>query len=223
MMTRCHRLWPDQLREPRWRGWCRVRGREQLDAVLNTGRSAVLAAVHYGSLNEAYHWLRSQGLTVAGLAARKQEEWSAYRKHINSLADKANGMTGLPCFFEVGDVWGAKEFLAKPRRLLLMAIDGYYGRRPSFVQGPDICLRVGTGAFRLAAIANAAVVPCLMTAPRGLAIEIYFGRPVPDPYVSDPRQHSAAAAHVVQELFPLIRALPEQSADHLLRAITECK
>ncbi len=222
MMTRCHRFWPDRLRATRWQGWCRVCGGERLDSLLAAGRSVILPTLHHGSLNEAYHWLRSRGLPVAGLAARSKDYWSPYRRHINSLADRANGMTGIPRFFEVDDVWGARDFLDKPGRLLLVAIDGYHGRRPVLARGPDFCVRVGAGVVRLAAIADAAVVPCLMTAPRGLAVELHFGNAVPEEHVADPRQHSAAAEYIVRELLPLVRARPEQCVDHLLRAFEGC-
>jgi hypothetical protein len=218
VMTRFFRFWPDRLREPRWQSRCRVHGAERLNAVLDGGRPVILTALHYGCLTELYHCLRARGLTVASVSARGEARWSEYRKRLNTLADEANGLTGLPRVYEVGDVWSARDHLAKPRRLLTITLDGYHGQRPLVVRGPDFCLRLGSGAVRLAAVTNAVIVPCLIAAPRGLAVEIHFGTPVADDLIADPCRHPAAAEHVVRELLPLIRALPEQCVDQLLSA-----
>ncbi len=219
IMARFFRFWPDRLRAPRWQSRCRVHGAAQLDAVLDGGRPVILATLHYGCLTELYHCLRARGLMVAAVSARGEAQWSGYRKHLNALADEANGLTGLPRVYEVGDVWSARDHLAKPRRLLTITLDGYHGQRPVVVRGPDFCLRLGSGAVRLAAVAKAVIVPCLICAPRGLAVEIHFGTPVPDDLVADPCRHPAAAEHVVGELLPLIRALPEQCVDQLLSVL----
>ena len=65
---------------------------------------------------------------------------------------------------------------------------------------------------------NAVLVPCLIAAPRGLAVTIHFGTPVPDDLLADPARYADAAGHAVRELLPLIRALPEQCVDQLLSA-----
>jgi hypothetical protein len=221
VMTRFHRFWPDRLREPRWRNQCRIRGGEQLDVILNGGRPIILAMLHYGSLTELYHCLRARGLMVAGVAARSRAQLSDYRKHINSLADAANGMAGIPRFYEFDEMRSARDHLVKPRRVLMLTLDGYHGLRPLLVRSPDFCLRLGSGAVRLAAITNAVVVPCLITAPGGLAVEIHFRTPVPEDSITDSGRHPEAAEHVVRELLPLIRALHEQSGDPFLCAFTD--
>ena len=215
------RFWPDRLQEPRWQGCCRLYNAEALDGILRT-RPVILATLHYCSLVVLCHWLRSRGWPMAALSARSSEHLPAYRKRLDSLADQQSGLADVPRFFGLDELWEARDFLsADARSLLLVAVDAPYGKRPLTVSVNDFELPIQTGAFRLAALSNAVVVPCLIRAVGGMGVEIRFGNPIPDHLIMDQRQHSAAAEQLFEELLPVIGECPEQCHADLVQGLVE--
>jgi hypothetical protein len=189
-----------------------------LEAALGSGRPVMLATLHYGNLTELYHWLRSRGLAVAFIVARDLNRRTEYRNHVDSLADQANGLVGVPRLFQIDQLWEAREFLSEPRRLLVIPMDG--SARPDIrVQGADYELEVATGALRLAAIAGAMVLPCLSFAPSALRFTIAFGNPVPIQNVPGRRKQTAACEDIVGQLLPWVEQRPEHCAPILMWAL----
>lgn len=218
-MARLTRYWPEKLREPRWSRRCRFVGLERLEAILAEGRPVVLATLHYGELTQLYHWTRSRGIGLAFLVTRKLESDQAYFNQFDLLANRANGLEGVPALVEIGhlQLWKAREFLADPNRVLAVAMDRR-SSRDIVVQGPGYALRMAPGALHLAAMAQAVVIPCLISS-RLPGPTIVFGKPLPDDVVTLRDRHHLACEQILRELAPWISAQPEQSEPHLLNAL----
>jgi hypothetical protein len=220
-MTRFLRYWPEKLREPRWSRRCQFIGLERLEAILAERRPVVLATLHYGNLTELYHWIRSRGIGVAFLASRDLGSLPAYRNQLDLLADRANGLEGVPRLIGIDllHLWEARDFLALPNRVLAVAMEGYT-KRPIMVRGPGYTLRMAPGALHLAAMAQAVVIPCLISARKYLSSTIRFGEPLPDDVVACRDRHPLGYEHILRELGPWITTQPEQSAPLLIGAFS---
>jgi hypothetical protein len=217
-MTKFFRFWPERLRDQRWQRQCRFEGWDRLESGAEL-HSTILATLHYGCLTELYHLLRARQLKVAVLTTRKAEERTAFRRRLNSLGDQANGLGGIPWTFELRQLRQARTFLKKGGRFLLMALDGSPGKAPLLVGEGDLRLSLATGAFRLAASADAVVVPCLMRITGCLTTTIYFGTPVPSAALIGRSQHEIAANQILKQLAPLIAQDPEQCGNPILKAM----
>jgi hypothetical protein len=99
--------------------------------------------------------------------------------------------------------------------VLITSADGDQGRQ-LLAQGEDYALSLSPGAFRLAALSGAAVIPYLTSADPGMGFTIHFGEPVPDDYVTDRRQHEAACAWLLRSFSVVLREHPEQCSSELL-------
>ena len=117
-MTHSLRFIPDRLRDARWQARCRIEGLDRPNDALAAGRPVILVTLHYGNLTELYHWLRARGMCVAFLADRELAQVPKYRAVLNSMADRVNGLDGVPRFFPTDQLWEARDFLSSPGRLL---------------------------------------------------------------------------------------------------------
>jgi len=220
-MARFLRYWPEKLREPRWSRRCEFIGLERLERILAEGRPVVLATLHYGNLTELYHWMRSRGIGVAFLAWRDPGSVPAYQNRLDLLADLANGLEGVPRLIGIGhlNLGQTRDFLASPNRVLAVALEGRT-KRDLLVQGPGYTLRMAPGALHLAALAQASVIPCIMSAEKYLRSTIRFGEPLPNDLVAFRDRHPLGYKHILGELGPWITVQPEQSAPELIHALT---
>jgi len=206
---------PDRLRRPRWRRRCRLIGVKHLEEPLSRGQPVVLATVHYANLPMIYHWLRSFGYPVAFISARKKHQ-PAFRDRLDTLADRANGMGGVAREIHEDELWDARDFLVEaPGRVLGLVMDAAHKRLVA-ANGPGYSLTLSEGGLRLAMVAEAAVVPCLISSHRCLSSVIRFGRPVPPEDIADPRRHRKACEHIARQLVPWIVQQPEQCTRGLI-------
>jgi len=213
--TRFLSLCPERLREPRWSRRCRFIGLNRLEAPLSEGRPVILATLHYGDLVMLYHWLRSRGIAVAFLAARKRKRTPAFRDRLDLLADRANGLVGVPRLIHPDQLWDAREFLGGPARVLAVAMERST-KRDVRVNGPGYSLWLSPGAIRMAAIVGAVVIPCLISSHGCLSSTIRFGSPVPQEDVADRNRHLLACEHIVRRTVPWVARQPEQCAKGLI-------
>jgi lauroyl/myristoyl acyltransferase len=209
---------PERLRRPQWQRRCRFVGLPRLEAALAGGRPVILATLHYGDLVMLYHWLRSRGIAVAFMAARKRKATPAFRDRLDQLADRADRLEGVPRLIHPDQLWDAREHLEKPGRVLVLAMERntHYDIQ---VTGPGYSLRVTAGGLRLAAIVGAVVIPCLISSHRWLASTIRFGRVVPVADIADHRRHGLACERIVRQLVPWAARRPEQCTDALLSSL----
>lgn len=219
-MARFLGCWPEQLNQPRWNRRCQFMGLERLEAFLAERRPVVLVTFHCGNLSELYHWTRSRGIGLAFLVSRDLGTVPAYRNQLDLLADRANGLEGVPRLIAVGHLrlWEAREFLSYPNRVLAVAIEGRT-KRDITVHAPGYTLQIAPGALQLAAKTGAVVIPCLISAQSFLRATIRFGQPLPDHLVACRDWHSLGCEHILREIGPWITARPEQAAPETIGAM----
>jgi hypothetical protein len=205
---------------------------EQFEQICAQDRPIILAVLHYGPLIVLRYWLRACGLPVAGLTARSWRDRPPHRRYLDRISDAAGGLDGVPHNFDLSQLREVKKFLdchnedgrsaqmetvpglAFPR-LLIITAEGYDSQH-ALVRSDDFSFRMATGALRLAARANAYVIPCLIRADRPFGFTVHFGRPVPDEWLRDKSRHQAACEHLLHEFLPQLRAQPEQAGYQLL-------
>lgn len=209
---------PEKLRRPRWRRRCLILGLRRLTAPLAEGRPVVLATLHCGDLVMLYHWLRSRGIPVTFLATRKQKAPPRFRARLDGLADRVNGLEDVPRLMHHDQLWDIREYLTGPR-VLAVAMERD-SRRSVSASGPGYSLRLSPGALRLAGLAGAVVVPCVISSQRWLSSTVFLGRPVPPQYVRD-CDYRAACDHIVQQLIPRITGRLEQCSGGLIELLEQ--
>jgi len=79
---------------------------------------------------------------------------------------------------------------------------------------------MATGATRLAIMADADLIPCLISEISSWRFVIHFGDPVPRAYLGDPPDLQAVCAHLLGEFSKVITSYPEQCRPELLSAFT---
>ena len=83
----------------------------------------------------------------------------------------------------------------------------------------DRMFRMSTGAIRLATMADADVVPCLMAETSTWKFAIHFGTPVPRHYLGTSPDMQAIGAHLLKEFSKVVSRYPEQCKMRLSRAM----
>jgi len=78
---------------------------------------------------------------------------------------------------------------------------------------------MATGAIRLAAMANAKLIPCLITEAAAWKFTIHFGTPVPDRYLGKSPDMEAIGSHLLQEFSKVVTRYPDQCKMRCLRAM----
>jgi hypothetical protein len=212
--------WPDRLCTPRWLSRCRLEGGSDLIGGREGARAVVLASMHFGPWETIPFWLRAHGIVATTLrgcgAPESLRNLTNYQYSLSAPADVpvyllAKDMTPLPRVAHVRQLLG-------PGRRLLMNVD--------VVRGPQFYLpfgnrlfRMATGAIRLAAMADAELVPCLIRETGSWKFAIHFGIPVPRSYLGSSPNLLAAGAHLLEEFSKVISLHPEQCRTRLLAAI----
>jgi lauroyl/myristoyl acyltransferase len=210
-------LWPDRLRLPRWRSCLTTTGIERFERARATGRPVILATLHFGPTTAALPLLRREGLPAAALIVRDPATRAGFRTALQHVADRVNGLDGVPALIPVADLERAVEFL-RVGHVLVLSVDGPRGRHVwSTVDDHALCL--STSVCQMAAMRQAVIVPCLLTAGPLFRVTMHFGEPVPDALVFDYRRHQAACDHLHREFLPVVRAFPEQSYPVLAGAL----
>jgi lauroyl/myristoyl acyltransferase len=173
-----------------------------------------LVGLHFGPVSVFYHWLRARRQPAAALVGRNLRGPLTYRRCLGRMADRIHGLAGVSRAFEMSQLHEAVEFLRSPG-VLITSADGDQGRQ-LLAQGEDYELSLSPGALRLAALAGAAVLPCLISADPGMGFTIHIGEPVPYDYVTDRRRHEAACQWLLHGFSAVLREYSEQCFSELL-------
>jgi lauroyl/myristoyl acyltransferase len=211
-------IWPDRLAEDRWLRRCHLLGRRHL---IRAGeRPVVFASLHFGPFELLPYWLRAHGVAVTmirGSTPGGLKRLTTYQHALSPPSDvplflDLNRMTPLPRFTNV------RQLLA-PGRRLLVTVDVDRGIQ---FQLPfeDRIFRMATGAIRLAAMAGAELIPCLIAETSTWQFALHLGEPVPQRHLGDSPDLEAIGLHLLGEFSKVISSYPEQCRSRLLAAIS---
>jgi len=212
-------MWPDRLSNTRWLNRCRLEGEKNLTAANDIDRAVVLASLHFGPFEVLPYWLRAHGITATSLRTRPSEALQSLTNYQYSLSPPAD----KPVFVFVEDLIPIPRFahvrqILEPGRTLVVMLDPARGLQVD-VPFEDRLFRMATGAIRLAAMANARLVPCLITETGSWKFTIHFGTPVPQHYLGKSPDMQTIGSHLLQEFSKVITRYPEQCKMRCLRAM----
>jgi len=123
----------------------------------------------------------------------------------------AEDLIPLPRFSHVRKILG-------PGRRLLVMVDVAQGMQVD-VPFEDRIFRMSTGAIRLATMANADLIPCLIAEICTWKFVIRFGAPVPRQHLGNTPDIQAIGAHLLSEFSEVVSRYPEQCRIRLARAM----
>lgn len=184
-----------RLGEPAWRKRFITTGLEGLSGCHAAGRPVVLAVIHTHHLTVLRLFVRAQGLPIASLASR-------------AAANPSPGASP-PGKFTLSQVRSAYAFL-RSGRCLLIACDV---PTEDAVNLPTELgtIRINVGPFRLAALANAVVVPATSWQEGPWRFHLAFGEPMTPPTQSaDLAAFGPLAEHCLRTWRHVLRRHPEQ-------------
>ena len=206
--------WPDRLCTPKWRNRCRLEGKVDLVRSWKADRPMVLASIHVGPSEILNYWLRAHGIavtTVRGL----------WPDSLHGLASRQHALsppTGVPVFLPVNEMSRVRQFLGAGQRLLVM-VDVDRGKQ-IHVPFEGHRFRMATGAIRLATLAEAELVPCVIVENGTWNFIIHFGEPVPEEFLSGTPDMTAIGTHLLTEFSKVIVRFPEQCKPRFLSSIS---
>lgn len=206
-------FWPDRLLEPQWLDRFTFRGPHELDELRKAERPIVFASMHFGPFEVLPYWLRAHGVAVTALVGRPVSQ-SAFKKWHRSLSAQVD----VPLMLGVNEIAHIRQFLTPGRNLYVMC-DVDRGKQID-VTFDDYSFRFATGAIRLAAMAGAELIPCLITEKDIWDFEVWFGRSVPQTYLGHHPDLQGAATHLLKEFLPIVSQSPAQSGHRLVSCIS---
>jgi lauroyl/myristoyl acyltransferase len=212
-------MWPDRLASARWLSRCRLEGEKNLFAENDGNRAVVLASLHFGPFEVLPYWLRAHGIAATSLRTRPSEALQSLTSYQYSLSPPAD----IPVFLLVEDLIPMPRFahlrqILGPGRTLVVMLDPARGLQVD-VPFEDRLFRMATGAIRLAAMANARLIPCLIAETATWKFTIHFGTPVPEYYLGKSPDMQAIGSHLLQEFSKVVTRYPEQCKMRCLRAM----
>ncbi len=202
-----------QIRSSRWQARIEYRGFNKLLHDIKSGRSVLLASVHYGSPRDASIIIRSQGLHLSSLAHHpltplEQRAWET--------RNKLWGLQTVPYIFHPADMWETRDFLREPGNLVLMLIESENNARHmtgAFIGGQ---IRAAKGFMKFAEMSNAVVVPVACTSTGLLRWRLWFGNGME--YDGNEVEATTFLQQTMQQLETEVVAHPEQIHPELIRA-----
>ena len=213
--------WPDRLSEARWLERCCVEGKFDLAELCEGKRGIVFASLHFGPFEAFPYWLRAHGIVttmIRGLGPPDSlQSLTRYQYRLSPPDDVpvfllAQDLTPLPRFAHLRSILG-------PGRRMLVMVDADRGIQ---VQVPfaERSLRMAAGAIRLAAMADADLIPCLIAETGPWRFAIHFGEKVPREYLQHSCDLEPISRHLVREFSKVIAAYPEQCRERFLSALS---
>jgi len=196
---------PEQLARPDWRSRCTFTGLEAFEECLRRGRPAVLAVCHFGPVYLLRLWLQAAGLPAATLVTGQASE----RDYLKRLKDSATLFPAMPTVFYPHQLREVTRFLATGKALVI-AVDKLSGHLVEVPAAPGWNFQMATGAIRLAARHRAGLFPCQIIDEGNWHFRVELGRPVPEAYLTEDPNISAAGQHLVAAWLPRFRSHPHQ-------------
>jgi lauroyl/myristoyl acyltransferase len=212
-------IWPDRLRTARWLRRCRFEGGRDLIGSPEGDRGTVLVSMHFGPFEILPYWLRAYGIVTTSVRTSPPEALKSLANYQYALSPPAD----VPVFLLVEDLIPIPRFshvrkILGPGRRLLVLIDPARGLQVD-VPFEDRIFRMSTGAIRLAMMADADLIPCLIAETSPWKFAIHFGTPTPRHYLGKSPDLQAIGTHLLGEFSKVISRYPEQCKMRLLRAM----
>jgi hypothetical protein len=195
-------LWLELWKRPPWSGRFTVEHSEIIDRLL-VDRPVVLVTVHTGWHMASGAWLLNRGLEI-GSVILNADNWA--RAQEMRETDDWKRYEGSNLFLR-GDTRSMVRFLT-PGRCFMIQVDHPQGKLVDF-EWTGGQFQMASGAFRLARLARAVVVPIIALDDGLWRYRVHVGAPVPEDAISS-GDDVAAATHVGRELLPLIAQSPDQ-------------
>jgi len=213
-------MWPDRLCARRWLSRCRLEGESNLNGLREGNRGVVLASLHFGPFEIMPYWLRAYGIITTSVRTRPPDSLKALTSYQYSLSPPAD----VPVFLYAEDLTPLPRFshlrkILGPGRRLLVMVDPVRGLQVDVPFFEDRMFRMSTGAIRLATMADADLVPCLIAETSTWKFAIHFGTPVPRHYLGRSPDMQAIGAHLLKEFSKVVSRYPEQCKMRLSRAM----
>jgi len=213
-------MWPDRLCARRWLSRCRLEGESNLNGLREENRGVVLASLHFGPFEIMPYWLRAYGIITTSVRTRPPDSLKALTSYQYSLSPPAD----VPVFLYAEDLTPLPRFshlrkILGPGRRLLVMVDPVRGLQVDVPFFEDRMFRMSTGAIRLATMADADLVPCLIAETSRWKFAIHFGTPVPRHYLGRSPDMQAIGAHLLKEFSKVVSRYPEQCKMRLSRAM----
>lgn len=203
--------WIDRLSDAKWQRRIAVNGLEKL-TTLAADRPVIVCSLHTTSIPLLGAWLRALGIPAAHVPM--DLTWFSDPTRVRKVA-LAKEM-GAPFTVRPDQPRDMIEFL-KPGHVLVLTSD-FTGGRLITIPMRNATVKVATGLFRLAQSTGAAICPMLIFDAGRWRYEVTVFDPVPQSAI-DAGDNYAAARYLVDCLFPMAMARPEQAMDVLVAAI----
>ena len=182
------------------------RRRRVLERSDTDGRGVVLASLHFGAYETLPYWLRAHGIVTT--MVRGEPALDAL-KSLSNYQYSFSPPAEVPLFLSAHDFAPLRRFahvrqLVAPGRRLLVMVDVDRGLQFE-IPFADRVFRMASGAIRLAAMARADLIPCLIWEIGRWKFQLFFGMPVPREYLSESPDLQAIGRHLLGEFAKVIR------------------
>lgn len=195
-------LWPELWNRPPWSGRVHVEGAEIVERLL-ADQPVVLATLHTGWQFSCTSWLLQRGVEIGSVVAGAEQWERAKALRDSDYWARYQGVHVFPH----GDARSMIRFLTTGRCFVIQ-VDYGQGEVIEVDWGGRVW-PMASGAFRLARLARAAVVPIVALDDGLWRSRVHVRPPVPDELIAGGND-GASAAHVLNELMPLIAKVPDQ-------------
>jgi lauroyl/myristoyl acyltransferase len=212
-------MWPDRLTRPRWLNRCRFEGDRNLLEVSEGDEGIVLASIHFGPFEILPYWLRAFGIPATSVRADPPAALRSLTNYQYSLSPP----TDIPLFLFASELNPFPRFshfrkILGPGRRLLVMIDPNRGVMAD-IPFEDRIFHMATGAIRLAQMAGARLIPCMITEDATWKFTIHIGTPVPQEWLGRSPDMQLIGTHLLGEFSKVVRRFPVQCKMRCLRAM----
>jgi len=213
-------MWPDRLCTKRWRSRCSLEGESNLEGSREKNRAVVLASLHFGPFEIMPYWLRAYGIVTTSVRTRPPDYLKSLTDYQYSLSPPAD----VPIFLYAEDLTPLPRYshirkILAPGQRLLVLVDPVRGLQEDVPFFEDRIFRMSIGAIRLALMADADLVPCLIAETSTWKFTIHFGTPVPRHYLGSSPDMQAVGAHLLKEFSTVVSRYPDQCKMRLSQAM----
>ena len=212
-------MWPDRLSNPRWLSRCRFEGDRSLLELSGDDHGVVLASLHFGPFEVLPYWLRAYGIPATSVRADPPAALYSLTNYQYSLSPPAD----VPVFVFASDLSPFPRFshlrkILGPGRRLLVMVDPNRGVMAD-IRFEDRLFHMATGAIRLAQMAGARLIPCMITEDSTWKFTIHIGTPVPQEWMGPSPDMELIGSHLLREFSKVVRRFPLQCKMRCLRAM----